>query len=124
MAKVELNGAVGIKCNLPNGIYTLGMLSCTGKTRLCKLLKLYNRGGKNVDSFSFEEVGKIDPPSSGDLVLFDRFDKYSDRYIDTIKNISKSGVVLLDLKRLPRGRLGMIDVAKIDTDGDGNITIR
>ena len=94
-----------ISINLDNGVYFFIPDSGAGKTFLCKKIKEYNRVGEPVYAISYDDVNRfidsdIEVMKKSKVNLFDRYDLYSDLFIDLIKELSKSSVVLIDTKQL------------------------
>ena len=93
---------VAIKINLENGIYQFTPDSSTGKTFLANKLKKYGDLGEPVTSVTYRDVEKnhieIDSNKDYAVILFDRYDLYSDKITDLITSLGKKSIVLVDSK--------------------------
>lgn len=108
-----------VDVDLTAGIYQFEDDSATGKTRLCELLKKYRAYGEKVYAYTYNDllVG-IDFESDVKqqeykVVMLDRYDMYKGRFSETIKELSKSCVVLIDCKH-ELGINSLVHLAEIE----------
>lgn len=95
---------VVIDIELENGIYIFDDNSATGKTRLCKELRDFQKLGEPVIGYTYgddklginlEDVfAKINPK----VLLLDRYDMYNGMFSENIQAWSKHTIILLDCK--------------------------
>lgn len=97
---------VTVKINLNNGIYQFDCESSTGKTRLYKVLRDYQRCGVNVISYSYNDLidgldlRNILLNKNPDLILLDRYDMYNTLYHKELISLESSCIVLIDSKEM------------------------
>lgn len=116
--------------NLPNGIYQFDFNSGTGKTFLKHRLQELRRLGEPVRGLDCYDIndGLLDNIiKSGEfwglaVLLLDRFDMYPDNFSETYKDslikLSKSCIILIDVKS--NESLGSATIVRVKlTDGGG-----
>lgn len=95
---------VFIDIELENGIYIFDENSATGKTRLCKELKEFQKMGEPVIGYTYgdnnlginlEEVFKRINPK---VLLLDRYDMYNGTFNNQILQWSNNTIILIDCK--------------------------
>lgn len=104
----KTNGGYKVKIyRTSTGIYTLGMDSAIGKSRLCSLLKTLASIGEPVRGYDYKDF-KANVSIEGlkedgiKLVMFDRYDMYNGAFAKDIIEMGKNRVVLLDCKTGPK----------------------
>ncbi len=98
------------------GIYLFKPESATGKTMMCRNIKLLRERDIAVRYFTYRDYIDQKPVSviPDDLILFvvDRYDRYVNNELnDKIRAVSKNGLVLIDLKQ------GVPHDCKLEIDG-------
>lgn len=97
-----------VNINLKNGVYVLDNESSTGKTYLLGILKTLSVG-EPVIGFTYSDYksGNILEASirGRELIMFDRYDRYKNNYIDIINEMRDSAIILLDCKNKTNLRL-------------------
>jgi len=103
------NGYPEIRIKLDNGVYIFDAKSSTGKTYLAILLKRLRGAGEPVDSFTYADskrVNTLTEALSGKdftvqqlrVIMLDRYDMYSDLYVDELDKLRENCVILIDCK--------------------------
>lgn len=90
--------------DVDKGIYLFKPESATGKTMMCRNIKLLRERDIAVRYFTYRDYIDQKPVSviPDDLILFvvDRYDRYVNNELnDKIRAISQNGLVLIDLKQ-------------------------
>lgn len=96
---------IKININLENGLWNLDLDSATGKTRLLKVLKDFEDYGEPVVGYTYNDylANKFDLRQYLDIkqpkvIMFDRYDKYSQAYGDVLEKWRDKAIVLVDSK--------------------------
>ena len=109
--------------NLENGLYQFDSETATGKTRLCELLREYNRAGLPVVAYSYTDwslgldlisvVNKFKPK----VLMIDRYDMFIGEYSDFLESIQDEIIVMIDCKdMLPFGEYDKVCGIKFTPD--------
>ena len=118
---LEFKGLVDITIDLENGVYIFDNESGTGKTFLCKQLKIRQVAGEPVVAYTNEEyvcgvklrtvVDAVKPK----VIFLDRVDLYGNdsEVIDVAREYESKAVVLVDKKH---GRFGDINADRAGID--------
>ena len=104
------------------GVYQFRNVSSTGKSRLCKILKDYETTGRPVagyDYYDFKHNVDLEAVKGNGikLIVLDRYDMYNGELADTIRELSKEALVLLDCKTFPELDIPVLN-ASISMDED------
>lgn len=97
--------ALRLTVNLEPGIYRLDNESATGKTRMFNFIRSKMTYMSDFGSFTYQDylagldITKFIKLGKHKVAFFDRYDMYAGEYTNFIKEFSKNGIVLLDLKR-------------------------
>jgi uridine kinase len=92
-----------IKIDLPNGIYSMGTMSASGKTYLTKLLSLIT-SRKDIICISYnnylyiESLTKLAEKLNATLIILDRYDMYCESFKEDILQLKDKAVILIDSK--------------------------
>lgn len=111
-----------IEIDLPNGVYNLGILSGTGKTYLCNAFKYLGSHGYPVRGYDYEDflygnsLKNYINNDSVKYVFIDRYDLYTNKFLDDIQELGKTCVVLIDIKRLHALAVDTLDAEIYLTD--------
>jgi len=88
-----------------NGIYLFEDQSASGKTRLCKAMRMYQAYGEPVASFTYQDLQMGYPTIESVLdsdkyrvIMLDRYDMYEGLGADLIRKCAENSVVLIDCK--------------------------
>jgi hypothetical protein len=90
----------------PNGAYRFKEESATGKSWLCKLLKMYQARGEKVAGYTYSDytfgldIGSL-LNKGYKLVMIDRYDMYNGKMANEIAKLSDECIVLIDCKTFP-----------------------
>lgn len=93
-----------VKMDLPFGVYLLDRDSATGKTYLNKCLKEAWLSGNSVDGYTYNDMLRGTMLSDYiknrklNCLMLDRYDMYIDKFHDTIEDLRKTCIVLIDCK--------------------------
>ena len=101
-----------IDLNVENGVYVFSCMSGTGKTYLKRLLTTLTNIGEPVITYSYDDYTRKNDLRSYirdeyKVIMLDRCDMYKravEECRDTIKEVGKSSIVLIDCK-------GMLNIA-------------
>ena len=105
---LKYEGNIDIIIDLPNGIYCFRPESGCGKSRLSSILKNYYFIDRPVISFTYKDlllgipISDLIKPGEQKILMLDRYDLYNGMLKKQIIEFAKTGVVLLDVKGLPK----------------------
>jgi uridine kinase len=92
-----------IKIDLPNGIYSMGTMSASGKTYLTKLLSQVT-SQKDIICISYnnylyiDSLTKLADKLNAKVIILDRYDMYREAFKEDILQLKEKTVILLDSK--------------------------
>lgn len=95
---------VDVNIAMDKGIYVLGSMSATGKTRLANLFKKYGEVGEPVAAYTYQDkergiaISDTLVPGKYKAIVLDRYDMYAGDGIREMQECAKSAVVLVDCK--------------------------
>lgn len=90
--------------NMENGLYIFDNQSATGKTRLCKVIRDYQKYGEPLASYTYDDyllgmkIEDVLVPKKYKVIMLDRYDMYEGVGADLIKECAKDSIVLIDCK--------------------------
>lgn len=103
-----LKGVPKISIQLNPGIYSFQCMSASGKTYLAKQLKLLRQLGEKVDSFTWYDTKRGGlaqtltmsdfPMEELKVLLLDRYDRYAGYFVEELRKLSSTCIVLIDCK--------------------------
>lgn len=130
MRELRIND-ICVKLNLDNGLYVLPSDGAVGKTYLGKLFCTAEANGMgdvicityNLHLAEEDILRRLAVIKTG-VLLMDRFDLYKTKAIvQQLRQISKSAVVLVDVKNLNSVQLGEYRFAWMNRTGEGDIEV-
>jgi putative cell wall-binding protein len=92
-----------VKIDLPNGIYSMGTTSASGKTYMAKLLSEVT-SRRDIICISYNNYLYIDSlvnladKLNATVIILDRYDMYCDAFKDDIVQLKDKLIVLIDSK--------------------------
>lgn len=98
---------VNIDIKLKNGVYRMQSESSIGKTYLSKTLDSYNELGEPVYCITYKDTKDkninitLENLLKYKVIMFDRYDMYSNFYHNIIRELCNRSIVLLDSKVNP-----------------------
>lgn len=90
--------------SLDNGIYIFDNESATGKTRLCKEIRKYQKYNEPLASYTYDDkllnmaIEKVLVPNKYKVIMLDRYDMYEGEGAELILECAKNSIILIDCK--------------------------
>ena len=93
---------IEVEVRLDNGVYIPVSESAIGKTYLYKIFKQYGETKALGFTYSDVQVGvdveKVIKMNKPEIILFDRYDLYVDKYHEVINEVKEFTIIILDCK--------------------------